>query len=184
MTDEDVMALATLIREEDLLSNNPPVLCLQISEAATEQTLLRLKAAKNIKIIQLGTAVFSYEPVLKQLKEIKELSLEEDILRWEKDKGLPCPAYQLSDEIHGIISSLGSCYSKDLQQALHLRCSTRLDKSQAACFIAGLRQRLSLIQGPPGTNINHTLVTVIESWLMLSRNRQIFHWFSHRESNI
>lgn len=124
MTDEDVMALATLIREEDLLSKNPPVLCLQISEAATEQTLLRLKAAKNIKLILLGTAVFSYEPVLKQLKEIKELSLEEDILRWEKDKELPRPTYQLSDEIRGIISSLGSCYSKDLQQALRLRRST------------------------------------------------------------
>ena len=184
MTDEDVTTLATLIREEDLLTKNPPVLCLQISETATEQTLLRLKAARNIKIILLGTAVFSYEPVLKQLKEIKEISLEEDLLCWEKDKDLPCPAYQLSDEIRGIISSLGSCYSKDLQQALRLRRSTRLDKSQAACFIAGLHQRLSLIQGPPGTNINHMLITVIESWLMLSRNREIFHWFSDRESNI
>ena len=151
MTDENILALATLIREEDLLSKNPPILCLQISEAATEQTLLRLKTAKNIKIILLGTAVFSYEPVLKQLKEIKELSLEEDILRWRKGKDLLCSAYQLSDEIRGIISSLGSCHSKDLQQALRLRRSTRLDKSQAVCFIAGLRQRLSLIQGPPGT---------------------------------
>ena len=153
MTDEEILALATLIREEDLLSKNPPILCLQISEATTEQTLLRLKAAKNIKIILLGTAVFSYEPVLKQLKEIKELSLEEDILRWEKDKGLSCSAYRLSDEIHSIISGLGSCHSIDLQEALGLRRSTRLDKSQAACFIAGLRQRLSLIQGPPGTDI-------------------------------
>ena len=154
MTDENILALATLIREEDLLSKNPPILCLQISEATTEQTLSRLKAAKNIKIILLGTAVFSYEPVLKQLKEIKELSLEEDILRWGKGKDLPCSTYQLSDEIRGTISSLDSCYSKDLQQALRLRRSTRLDKSQAACFIAGLRQRLSLIQGPPGKNSN------------------------------
>lgn len=184
MTDEDVVALATLIRDEDLLSKIPPVLCLQLSEAATEQALLRLKAARNIKLIQLGTAVFAYEPVLKQLKEIKELSLEQDILRWEKGKDLPCPAYQLSDEIRGIMSSLGSGYSKDLQQALRLRRSTRLDKSQAACFIAGLRQRLSLIQGPPGTNSDHMLMTVIESWLMLSRNRQVFHWFFDRESNI
>ena len=154
MTDESVIALATLIREEDLLSRNPPVLCLQLSEGNTEQTLLRLKTAQNIKIILLGTAVFSYEPVLKRLKEIKELSLEEDILRWKKEKDLSCSAYHLSDGIRGIIYSLDTCCSIDLQHTLGLRRSTKLDKSQAACFVAGLRQRLSLIQGPPGTNSN------------------------------
>lgn len=155
MTDQEVIGLATLIREDDLLAKNPPVLCLQISEGATEKTLLRLKLAKNIKLVQLGTALFSYEPVLNQLKEIKELSLEDDILHWEKNKDLPCPGYQLSADILDIISNLEKDFSKSLQKVLRLTRPTRLDESQAACFIAGLRQRLSLIQGPPGTNFNH-----------------------------
>jgi hypothetical protein len=156
MTDEEVIGLATLIREEDLLAKIPPVLCLQISEGATEKTLLRLQTAKKIRLVQLNTAVFSYEPVLKQLKEIKELSLEEDILHWGKDKDLLCPEYQLSSNILGVVSSLKNDFSKDLQQILNLPNPTRLDESQAACFIAGLRQRLSLIQGPPGTKYNPT----------------------------
>ena len=125
MTAKDAMALAALIREEDLLPKPSPVLCLRTSEAATEQTLFRLKAAKNIKLILLVTAIFSYEPVLKQLKEINELSLEEDIVRRQKTKDLLCPEYQLCNEIRGTICSPGSCYSKDLQQTLRLRRSTQ-----------------------------------------------------------
>jgi hypothetical protein len=154
MTEEEVIGLATLIREEDLLAKIPPVLCLQISEGDTEKTLLRLKTAKNIRLVQLNTAVFSYEPVLKQLKEIKELSLEEDILRWQKDKDLLCPGHRLSNDILGIVSRLKDDFSNDLRPVLDLPRPTKLDESQATCFIAGLRQRLSLIQGPPGTKYN------------------------------
>jgi hypothetical protein len=53
---------------------------LQISEAATQKALLRLKTTKNIKVAQLSIAVFVYKLILKQLQEIKELSLEDDIL--------------------------------------------------------------------------------------------------------
>lgn len=151
MTDQEVIGLATLIREEELLARNPPVLCLRISEGATEKTLLRLKMAKTIRLVQLNTALFSYEPVLKQLKDIKELSLEEDILHWEKKKELQSPGYRLSKQIRDTLSSLEGDFSRDLQTGLGLPHPTRLDESQAACFLAGLRQRLSLIQGPPGT---------------------------------
>ena len=89
--DQEVVALATLIREEDLLAQNPPILCLQLSGGATEKALLRMKTAKNLRLVQLNTAVFSYEPVLQQLKEIKELSLEDDILHWKQGKDLAPP---------------------------------------------------------------------------------------------
>jgi hypothetical protein len=101
--------------------------------------------------VQLSTAVFAYEPVLRQLQEIKELSLEDDILHWKQGKDLPCPSYQLSRRMRSTITSLENDYAMDLQGVLSLLRPTRLDKSQAACFVAGLWQRLSVIHGPPGT---------------------------------
>jgi len=153
MTDQEVVALATLIREEDLLAQIPPILCLQLSDAATGKALLRIKTARNIRLVQLSTAVFAYEPVLQQLKEIKELSLENDILHWKQGKALPHPSYKLSNDILNTIAELEKDFSMDLQQVLRLRGPTRLDRSQAVCFMAGLRQRLSLVQGPPGTEL-------------------------------
>jgi len=150
VADQDVVALATLVRDDELLARIPPILCLQLSEAATARTLLRIKTAGNIKLLHLSTAVFAYEPFLLQLKQITELSLEDDILHWEKGKELPKPSYGLSKELTSCISRLENDFSMDLQQALDLPRPTRLDRSQAQCFMAGLRQRLSLVQGPPG----------------------------------
>jgi hypothetical protein len=154
MADQEVVALTTVLRDEDLLARIPPVICLQLSNAAIENALLRTKTAKNIKLVQLSTAVFAYEPVLMQLKEIKELSLEDDILHWEKGKDLLPPSYGLDTGMLGIIAALEQNPTKDLQRVLRLPDSTKLDQSQAACFISGLRQRLSLVQGPPGTESN------------------------------
>lgn len=154
MADQDLVALTTVLRDEDLLAHIPPVICLQLSEAATENALLRIKTAQNIKLVQLSTAVFAYEPVLMQLKEIKELSLEDDILHWEKGKDLPPPSYGLATSMLGTIAAIKQDPTRDLQRVLDLPRSTRLDQSQATCFIAGLRQRLSLVQGPPGNEID------------------------------
>ena len=184
MADQNIVALATVIREDDLLAKIPPILCLQLSEASAEHALLRTKTAKNTKLVQLNTAIFAYEPVLKQLKEIKELSLESDILHWEPGKDLPTPSYDLASGMLDIIASLEKDSSKDLQRVLRLPRSTKLDQSQAACFIAGLRQRLSLVQGPPGTDFNRLFEYLcLSSDLCLFRNRKVFHRVFNRESN-
>lgn len=154
MADEEVVALTTVLRDEDLLARNPPVICLQLSEAATKHALLKTKTARNIKLVQLSTAVFAYEPVLSQLKQIRELSLEDDMLHWGKNKNLPSATYELATRMINSISLLKQDPSTDLQEVLQLPRSTRLDASQAKCFIAGLCQRLSLVQGPPGTITN------------------------------
>jgi hypothetical protein len=148
LADQGIIALATVLRDEDLLAQIPP-----LSEAATENSLLKSKTAKNIKLVQLSTAVFAYEPVLRQLKEIKELSMEDEILHWERSKDLQQPSYQLAKDMLDIITGLEINHTRDLQRVLRLPRSTKLDKSQAACFVAGLRQRSSLVQGPPGTKL-------------------------------
>ncbi|RFU24753.1 hypothetical protein B7463_g11587, partial [Scytalidium lignicola] len=51
---------------------------------------------------QLNTAVFAYESVLKQLKEIQEPALEDDILHWKRGNKLSTPSYQVSKELRNI----------------------------------------------------------------------------------
>lgn len=150
VVDNDVLTLGTLVRDEDLLAREPSILCVQIPEAAMDKALLRLKTARNIKLVQLSTAVFAYEPVLKQLKEINELSLADDILRRGLGKTLPSPDYQLEPAMLRFIERLETNHSLDLKDILNLPTATKLDESQSQCFLNGLGQRLSVIHGPPG----------------------------------
>ncbi|KAF2178659.1 P-loop containing nucleoside triphosphate hydrolase protein [Zopfia rhizophila CBS 207.26] len=149
VADDEVVTLGTLVREEDLLIKQPPVLCLQIPGADTDRALRRIKGAKNVKLVQLSTALFSYAPILKQLKEIKELPFEDEILRWNADSSWRSPDYQFSAEMTHLVEDLLHDPSLDLRNVLRLPRTTKLDKSQAACFVSGIRQRLSIIQGPP-----------------------------------
>jgi hypothetical protein len=150
IADDEVVTLGTLIREEDLLVKVPPVLCLQIPGANSNRALRCIKGAKAVKLVQLNTALFSYAPILKQLKEIKELPFEDEILRWNPTSKPKPPGYPLSPNITALVSDLLRNTSLDIQDALQLPNSTRLDMSQAACFITGVLSRLSIIQGPPG----------------------------------
>ncbi|GAW16095.1 hypothetical protein ANO14919_055180 [Xylariales sp. No.14919] len=151
IADGEVVTLGTLVREEDLLAIQPPVLCLQIPGANSERALRVIKGAKSVKLVQLNTALFSYTPILKQLAEIKELPFEEEILRWNPDSKVEPPSYMTSHSISALLRDLIRNPSLDVQDALQLPSSTTLDKSQAACFVTGMLRRVSTIQGPPGT---------------------------------
>ncbi|KAI0434472.1 P-loop containing nucleoside triphosphate hydrolase protein [Xylaria sp. FL1042] len=151
IADDEVVTLGTLIREEDFLAKQPPILCLQIPGANSERALRSIKEAKAVKLVQLNTALFSYAPILKQLPEIKELPFEDEILRWNSDSKSNPPGYVLPPTIATLLRNLLNNPSFDVQDALQLPNPTTLDKSQAACFVTGMLNRLSAIQGPPGT---------------------------------
>ncbi|PVI03012.1 P-loop containing nucleoside triphosphate hydrolase protein [Periconia macrospinosa] len=142
IADDEVVTLGTLIREEDLLVMSPPILCLQIPVANSERALRCIKGAKVVKLVQLGTAIFSYAPVLKQLKEIKELPFEDEILRWNAKSEPKPPSYQLSPDITSLVGDLLRNPSIDIQDALQLPSTIKLDNSQAACFVTGMKSRL------------------------------------------
>lgn len=166
IADNKVVSLGTLIREEELLVMQPPVLCLQIPGANTGTALSSIKGAKDVKLVQLSTALFSYAPVLKQLPEIKELPFEHEILRWNAESNTQTPGYVLSPVIADLLRDLLSNPSHDIQNALQLPNPTVLDKSQAACFVTGLLQRLSTIQGPPGQS------PINNEWIEINSNNE------------
>ena len=136
-------------RDENLLSEKLPTIVLQIIEDSTFSRLLsKLKSAASIKLVQLDTAVFAYEPILHRLQEIKDLSLSEELICWDKNSQLNRPPCFLEEVISGIKRLSG----RDIRQFLNISKSGAivLDSSQADSLISALSMRLSLIQGPPG----------------------------------
>jgi hypothetical protein len=154
IVDGDVVAFPTIIRNEDLLIQTPPIVVLQLTgDASTHKALLRLKTAKIVKLVQIDTAVFSYEPVLRRLQDIKELSLADELLLWDPSHPTKEPPFIPTQ----IVTSLERDSSKDLQQLLDTPKPIKLDASQGASLLMSLTQRVSLVQGPPGEHRNRLI---------------------------
>ncbi|KAI9755731.1 MAG: hypothetical protein M4579_004161 [Chaenotheca gracillima] len=148
IVDGVVTAFPKINRNEDLLAAKPPVLVLQFEdEADNTKVLLGLKAAKQISLVQIDTAVFSYAPVLRRLQDSKELPLYENLVSWS----LSCPMPYPAGRPLGIIADLEANLGAELKDVLQTSKSVQLDASQSRCLLSGLTESVSLIQGPPGT---------------------------------
>jgi hypothetical protein len=147
LLDNEPVAFPTIHRDEEELSKTPAKLVVQFQNDSTlSYALCKMKTAGNIKLVQLDTAVFAFEPFLKQLQEMKELPLSEELLYWEEGKFLEGPSFQPIR----VIKSLEKRAGKDLQNLLLTKTSVKLDESQMNSLCASLCQRVSLVQGPPG----------------------------------
>ncbi|CCM06492.1 uncharacterized protein FIBRA_08761 [Fibroporia radiculosa] len=150
MVGREIVAFPSVMRDEDLLAQNPPIILLSFTnEASLKKALLKLKNAKQIQLVQINTAVFAYEPVLRALQETISVPLAPEILSWTDDSDLfPPPLYP-----EAIIESLREDPHQDLRALLNIKQAKpiRLDVSQSTSLLSALTQRVSLIQGPPGT---------------------------------
>ncbi|KAM6493099.1 P-loop containing nucleoside triphosphate hydrolase protein [Amanita muscaria] len=148
IVDNELVAFALVDRDETELGESPPVISLQFEgETAISRTLSKLKSAKDIKLLSVDVAVFSYEPILRGIQRTKRLPFDQELLFWEASAPLPAP----KDLPSRIIAALQLNPYQDLQPLIGTQKSIKLDKSQAESFLNGLTQRVSLIQGPPGT---------------------------------
>ena len=153
LINDKVIGFGSIHRDEDLLSQRPPVFVVQLEgEASTINVLTRLKTANNVKMVQIDTALFAYEPVLKAIQNIKDVPLAEELLFWEKDSPTRPPSFDEPD----IVSALELDPGCELQSYLRTGSSVKLDEKQAASLATGLTQKVSLIQGPPGEFIIRT----------------------------
>lgn len=148
LVDDGVVAFPSVNRDLDLLAKVPPIIVLQVEGHKTAtNTLLKLRMANRIKLIQIDTAVFSYDPILTALQEKQDLSLSPELLSWTKESSLNRPA----DQPWQIVDAIKANPGQNLQHFLKTLRPIHLDKAQADSLLAGLTQRVSLIQGPPGT---------------------------------
>jgi hypothetical protein len=148
IVDDEIVAFATVNRDEDLLAQKPPVVVLQLEgEASTTRALITIKTGRNIKLVQIDTAIFSYEPVLKALQNAQAVPLSSELLFWKEGGIIGRPLSQPKRLIQAIMADP----RQNLQTQLNTPRSILLDKSQSASLLAGLTQNVTLIQGPPGT---------------------------------
>ena len=147
IVDEEIVAFPDIHRDVDQLARNPPVVTLQFrGRESTLKSLLRLKTAGKVKLVQIDTAVFAYEPILRGLQEIRSLSLADELLFWSPDSRVVRPP----DVPMALVNSLEKDPSQDIQGLLQTPKSIRLDEVQMSSLLVGLKNRVSLIQGPPG----------------------------------
>ncbi|KAL8814735.1 MAG: hypothetical protein Q9223_006064 [Gallowayella weberi] len=148
--DGEITAFPSIHRDADLLAAMPPVISIKFidaAEASLAKTLLKLKTCRVIKLVQIDTAVFAYEPILQGLQRMKTLPLAEELLFWTPGSSIGQPLNAPSQVIDKLVQSP----SGDLQGLTDSSKPVVLDSSQHASLIASLKQTVSLIQGPPGT---------------------------------
>ncbi|ESZ94905.1 NFX1-type zinc finger-containing protein 1 [Sclerotinia borealis F-4128] len=146
--DGEPIAFPAINRNEEELAQNPAKIILQFQdETAVLNALVKLKTAQEIKLIQLDTSVFAFEPFLKRLQEMNDVPLAEKLLSWNEGQVIEGPSFQplqLKDKIR---RSPG----KNLHSLIQTSKSVILDEAQINSLLAILYQKVSLIQGPPGT---------------------------------
>ena len=150
----EIVGFATIERNIDKLGLEPPVVMLRISgEEALKKSLLYLKLYSDVDFLVVDTPIFAYEPILKCLQESVEMPLTEELFLYERDQLIK----NSSLAPWHVISELKEVYRHNIQNILQTTQSVTLDPSQLKSLLAGLTQRVSLIQGPPGMTVMNVL---------------------------
>ena len=147
IVDNEIVSFPIIYRDLDQLAQKPPMFTLQFTgDASTAKSLLKAKTAKQMRLVQIDTAVFAFEPVLKGLQELRDMPLADELLFWNSESIMSRPLHAPS----GLIDRLEAKPTQDLRHTYGLDRSVVLDSSQMLSLLTGLKQRVSLIQGPPG----------------------------------
>jgi hypothetical protein len=157
LADDQIVAFPSIWRDEDMLAKSPPELLLQFdgcSTASVEKTLALIPSAKNIKVLQIDTAVFSYAPVLTSLQLKDSLPLSDELLCYSSTANLPSPPGIPTTLTQQIKSHAG----RNLKDVIGTKTDITLDNAQHAALLSCLEQRVATIQGPPGMSIITRLI--------------------------
>lgn len=145
--DTEIVAFATIERDIDALVSDPPIVMLRIAgEEALKKCLLSLKLYNDVEFLVVDTRIFAYEPILKCLQERVDFPLTEELFLYEREQ----PVKESSLAPWDVVSELKEMYKRNIQNILQISRPVTLDSSQLESLLAGLTQRVSLIQGPPG----------------------------------
>jgi hypothetical protein len=179
LVDGEIVAFPLLILEEALLRQDRPVVVLQFQgQQSMSRVLFRISGSPNISLVQINTAIFAYEPVLRALQRITTMHLETDLLYFQDT-----PTETLPPQLQHIVRTIRSNPTSDLQSLLRTKKSVKLDESQAQSLLSGLTQRVALIQGPPGMSaVYGALDTTLINNVFCRRDWKIIPWRTASES--
>lgn len=144
----NIVAFATVDRDEALLAQELAIVVLRVTDASSfGKVLMACKLAAELSFVQVDTAVFAYEPILKCLQSLTELPLEDQLLSLTPSSAEVVSGIQPTNAIDAIRDH----WEEDIQDIIGSTHPIKLDQAQAESLLTGLLKRVSLIQGPPGT---------------------------------
>jgi len=147
VSDGNIVAFATVDRDEDKLAQMLPILVLRIVDNDSfSKVLTASKSSKDLCFVQVATAVFAYEPILRCLQNMTDTPLQEQLLDHHSESHEALSGIQPVN----VIANIAENFEHDLKDVIGTSKSVELDKSQAESLLTGLTKRVSLIQGPPG----------------------------------
>ncbi|KAJ6153531.1 P-loop containing nucleoside triphosphate hydrolase protein [Penicillium chermesinum] len=142
----EIVAFATIERNIDDLLSTPPVVMLRVAgEEAVRKAILFLKLYDDVEFLVVDTATFAYEPILRCLQTRFEFPLTKELFLYERGD----PVENSSLAPWNVINKLHENCRPNIQTILGTAKPVALDRSQSESLLAGLTQRVSLIQGPP-----------------------------------
>jgi hypothetical protein len=153
---EELLGFAFVDRDIDKLARSPPVISLQfVDDEGLRRALLALSLPnrESVQFILVDTPVFAYEPVLRGLQRISDISLLDLLVHPPAIAGSD---FQVPRKLGPLVAKLEAA-AKSLGPNGVVRLTTtsggkvEIDDSQLAAFLLALTTAVSLIQGPPGT---------------------------------
>ncbi|WZH47640.1 P-loop containing nucleoside triphosphate hydrolase protein [Fusarium acuminatum] len=172
--DGSVIAFGSLVRDVDNLLKTPPVVGFRFTDDSGLKhalTVLQSPYKDQVRFLIVDTATFAYEPILKRLKTIGELSLEPQLINPEQ----PSQDGPRSTKLDPFLMQMKSAFQAGLR--VKMPTSLKLDKdiylqdAQLNSFIHGLSRDLALIQGPPGTGKSFLGALILLTILRLTTSR-------------
>jgi hypothetical protein len=149
----EICGFAFIERNVPLLSKDPPVICLQLSDVDRISAVLHaLRSGPNVQFVLVDTPVFAYQPVLEGLKRMGNPPLLDALLDRTRSESENVD-FEPSPSLESFISKLQSSslqhgsseFSVDLAGE-----KWRLDQTQLKSLISGFQNQICAIQGPPG----------------------------------
>lgn len=156
LSGNEIVAFATLDRNESLLGLYEPQLVLDISGTDTLVRVLSLaKEGRKFRFVVVETPVFAFEPILQRLQEKTDFPLANCLLS-------PTPVdlpLTMDSTMSHMANEIKNTKGWNVNEVLGIQKRISLDPSQLVSLISALTQSVSLIQGPPGKELPGNLTT-------------------------
>lgn len=147
----EIVAFATIIRDDDKLVMNTPELMLRITgHEVLKKALICMELYDDVDFLVVDSPIFAYEPILKCLQEKLDYPLIDDLFLYKREQ----PVSHSSLTPYYVVDYLKKKGDGNIQGILGTAKPVKLDTSQLESLLSGLMQKVSLIQGPPGMLIH------------------------------
>ncbi|KAF4948840.1 hypothetical protein FSARC_13634 [Fusarium sarcochroum] len=169
-----VIAFGSLIRDVTNLLKTPPIVGIKLSDDTGLKLALGALQGPyrdQLKFLIVDTATFAYEPILKRLKTIAEVSLEPQLIDPEQTSHGGPRSAKLDSLLVQLKEAFASGTKVKMGAGLKLKKDIFLQDAQLNSFINGLSRDLALIQGPPGTGKSFLGALILLTILRLTTSR-------------